>query len=406
MYLELLYIIGYLYYDKNKDNLLLTVHYENTIFMPRKSTKTKFKLKQILLHTYSFLIFTIMSWSIVYSLYRAIKNNDPLYFFRNIFQVLFSIQYILVKRYYSYDHFHHKLSNNQSLYKRFNYISILIIFVSLSMALSSIYFIESKYIFIYTEIYNDCKSIFVILLLVTCKFYSYMTFLTNINIFISIMLYHRHEISEYSKKIEEAVNNCLDILNFTDNIANEYGHMKYNYMKTVKKLEALFGSLHIFGFIGVYSYLKTYQNNISLDVFEYIHIGVFLLSSLIYILSVNKVKDCVEEISAIIHSPAFIRLYYRSHNDYIGMQYTDNIEPMSISSSFNANMDYNKTMYNNLINLNEMIKWNILYDLTSKQWELFKVLGIDISDSVIIQKIVFFAGMIFAAQEAFGLLSI
>jgi hypothetical protein len=164
--------------------------------------------------------------------------------------------------------------------------------------------------------------------------------------------------------------------------------------KSVYALNNIFSYTTLFGVLGNYFailYFKNYNINKSL---VYIDMICFLIIEIIYLYSIHKVKDVIEDIIAIINSIKFNEKFLR-REQFKNLYATTRNIPDNISIV--SNVDEAKKIdiirdisLRNLIKTHENaenIDWIVLENKLLSNWKCFDLFGFELDDSTIIQKL-------------------
>ena len=227
----LLNIAGYgLHAEKNDSteyNLDLVV--SNT--PPVTSKKKYFKW------LYVATIFLMISWTIIYSIIQTIRTGDKVWIYRMTFQLLIALQYLIAITYFNKDDLFSKLNNLPSLVLTFKKMLVVSACVSVLIAIICIVLvINDQYVFVYTAIYRDTKSIGILFLMFFDELFSYLTFLTNVSGFAINMIYHRNRLNFYNNKMGEFSQSSVSLAKKINSITVEYTYLKEEYGNTVDSL--------------------------------------------------------------------------------------------------------------------------------------------------------------------------
>jgi len=351
------------------------------------------------------LILCIIIFPIIYAIIRAISDKDIRYVTGILFRFLFIFQYIFGYTYY-------KKNNYKKMIKRihdYKYIlkiglicsTILSIVISL---ITIILLIKESDVNIFSDEYNKLNlttQIIIGIAIFINTYFSYNIFLINLLVFAYIFLIHSLYIKKYTDKLKKYINNNTDELTITS-IINEYSKLKAQYTKSVKNINNIFSSIIIIGVISGYFMIVNYNTKF-FNKISYIEIICFLIISIIYIYSINNIKQKVSDIITIINSPKFSEKFLsrvilnqiKSKKDKLSKEktlkdITKILSNKSKSNKKNTNL-IKDIAFRNMIKSHEnaeSLDWLILMDKLNSNWEAFKLFGFDIEDATIIKKII------------------
>ena len=267
-------------------------------------------------------------------------------------------------------------------------------------------------IIIYKEIwdnFNTIGKIVLTIILFISKFYSYGVFFINLTIFSSTFIIHSIEIKSYTERLESYVDNNEDSLTI-ESITKDYSELKTQHTQSVVKLNNIFSSVTIFGIIGSYFITINFDTNF-ISPLHFVDACCFLITEIVYIYSISRVKLNVSDIQSIINSPKFVSRYLsRVHLE----EFTGELTSSSITDSGSIieehkilktikkskKLEKDKNLNHKInfikdISLRSLIKghenaegidWIILNFKLGGNWENFKLLGFDIDDDTLIKK--------------------
>jgi hypothetical protein len=441
LYYILLHLIGYSLYVK-KSNIddepiivIVDSANDNVIVERRNRNSEKNKIRKLVLVLkiiYNIFIFSIISWQIVYALIYSIQQNEILYFGGYLFQLIFATQYVIGLTYFKDDHFYKKMESNKKLEK---YLSILFpICVCISVILSIITITFTYYNITLSKmsmlyVFSQHMSPFLIFLIVLDKFYGYFSFLINVSTFSIIIYDHHNEASEYTKRIEKYMQGSVTISDKMFSISTELIKIKDSYKTSVEKLNLMFSSLTILGLCYV-SFTIKIMSNYQVDTINIINLVLFLIVEYVYIFTAQNFRSSASNISASIYRNVHAIHFLQKNNskqetiiaipndeidDDDDLDSTKKHQPYATISKSKSDNINKKTLeeiskihqsersiksHINLLHIAvrkihiynaeiaENVTWSHLQEIVKKEWEPFQVLGIEIKDTLLIQKLI------------------
>lgn len=387
---RLLNFIGYSLYNKKKyniDKIAYDYTLEDTPHITSITPTNKKKLKKfytILKIIYNILIFSILSWSIIY----MFINYNSTYIYKIIFQIFIIIQYILGILYCNNTNINKKIDKKfkiiNNLIQPSLLIIILAIIITISICIGTIYLLLNDYIYIYSELYKsqtEIPNIKIILLLFVTLLYTYLSFFINICIFIINMIYHRAKILSFKQNLLEITESTISSFQKINIIAIQFAQLRDEYSKTISELNLFFSTLNVFGIIYIYIIIQI--NEISdIQYNEWINIGTILLVEIIYILSAQQLKTIILETKELINKPLLNIYNPQNMFDRKIPQITENVTNKNIS-------DICILSYITIVEISELTTLNSIDKTINKEWESFNIFGlIEITDVTIFQKII------------------
>ena len=363
---------------------------------------------------YSLFIIASILWPAVYAIVQSFKKTEARYLTSNVFTVLFVVQYFVGLFYYQSDHFIKTMKRNKSYDWYIKLLLIVGIIVSIILTIVSIILLTTgSNLVVYSELWNSTNTtgkVFIGVVLIIDKFYSYNIFFTNLIIFSAIFIIHSLEIKKYTMRLEDYVNNNADGLTI-ESITKDYSELKTQHTQSVIELNNLFSSVTLFGIIGSYFITVNYES-LFVGPLHYVDASCFLITECAYIYSISRVKLSVSNIQSIINSPRFVSRYLSRVDledftgDLINTDTSDSspskrdanrlkitlkrAKSLNPSTSQKKKIDFIKdvsmrTMIKGHENA-EGIDWVILNNKLGGPWENFKLVGFDIDDATLIKK--------------------
>lgn len=390
-------------------------------FYKRKSVRL------VLNYIYSIFVGILLLIPIGFALIKSIINSEGKYFTSSFFQIMFLSQFLTGYLVYRDKY----IKKNMSPLETYNYISlfvyILSLLVSISLSLLTILLVifdsridNNKEIYNHTDLIG---RIFLVIYFGLHNFYAYNIFFVNGITFALILLSYKISIAQYKNKLESVLGGNLDNIAISD-ILKEFTEIKSSYTKVVKSLNLMFSTMTILGLLGCY-FATLHFDTKYVNILTFIQGGCFIIIAIVYIFSINRIKNSAEDIRKLISGNRFITVFLEKseQNLLTGDVYSDyEINPENNKSpslqknktfisrrsallldeikdddvkrgqDVSKKIDTIKTMtYRNLININEngnSLDWIILYKKLSEDWEYFKILGFEITDVSLIQRVI------------------
>lgn len=387
----------------NKNQIEVTVNNNNLKWYQNKIPRL------ILNHLYPLIITLILMWIPIYTIIKAITNNNSKIFTSNILNILFLIQYILGLLYYkknNIDKIFEDLPFNIKIVRILYIISITIsILTTITLLLLLIF---GKRIAIYSDLYNSYnmkQRVLLCILMFMEGFYTYNTLIINIFSFGIVFISHSIYISKFSEDLSIKIDNgeTLEV----NSISTDYQDIKYKYKLSIESWNNMFSSLTIFGLIGLYFIVTDYKTNM-IGISQIINIIFITLADIVYLYVINKVNNSIDDIKDIISQPKFINSFRNlAHNEDITDVFS-NVEDIVININKYKNIDVYKKdiaeINNEIRKAVEYIKnmtirclakgyensfsneWQILNDQLAQEWASFSIAGFEINDLSLAKK--------------------
>lgn len=349
---------------------------------------------------HNFFAFALISWQIVFSLYRAILLGDENRFFRYMFQLIFSAYYFFGMLYFNKDHFYEKIKRYNSIKKIADISSIIIILASLIISSINVAnLLTGINVHNYTYIFNNVDSnTSLCVLLFFDTFFSYMAFLTISLTFALLMSYHASILKEYMNNFDNYASGSVNNNKKINMIGKEYPVLRNEFSETVSLTNSFFVTLNIFGVIGLYITINLFKNkkHVYTDI---LNLVLFFIIEIVYIRSVQYVKQLVSKINDALSSQQFVNSMFRNYN-------TNRDIELGTSDNFTIEQMKNTvdSCYISVRTIDDSVDWIILKLLTQSDWDTFNILGVKINDESVIQKIFGIIVSFIFAQDIIDLL--
>lgn len=394
----ILYFIGYIPQQENTiySPLEIEVLQNGTYTTIIKKPYTPHIFYKIVKKLYEIFIFCVIAWTIPYSLYLAICNKNVFIFFRSLFKILYTIQYLCATQYFKKQHIYENIICNTTLNYYINTVLPLMCCISFIISSLNIYFIQLNYNYhIYSEIYENMNNtIFICILFFFDSLYSYISFAINACIFLINMFYHKQIIKDYSINLEIYIRHNINITKKINNIAIEFIKMKSSFNNTVTLLSNFFSSLTILGLFSLYVYI----NDINIGAGECINIILFVSVECLYIYSIHIVNEHIEKIRNIICTSIVLATTVFSNNISLyndKFAICDKETKNDIDSDEIANNIREEIQSSNIL-LKEVIITNVsnqymlellsLRTIINEPWKTFQIFGVEFTDLTIVTK--------------------
>jgi hypothetical protein len=380
-------------------NIIITINDDMAQTAYKQNNKCNYNLLQYIFNiSYKFFVSCILLWPIILVAVYAIKFKDSNYFTSNIYLFLPIIQYIMGILYYKTNHISNSIKRNIEHMKYILASYILSLIISVCIFISIIVLMACKAnLSIFRELSSSTdRTGFIVVVIFTglYAFYSYLIILINLTTFGSIFIMHSMEISKYYDKLDKFIDINSEELSL-ESITKEHAETKSYYSLSVDKLNNMFSSITIIGFIGAY-YVLINHNTKYASIYNYMLLATFAIIELLYVYSINKVKGAVSNITKLMSSEKIISRYLSTvvFKDIIVDNSTDSDQQNS-KSSFpidGKKIDHIIDISTRVsIRVNETLKsltWHTLQRKLSEPWDCFNICGFDIDDATILNKLI------------------
>jgi hypothetical protein len=342
---------------------------------------------------YNTLVFSIMIWSVMYSVVLSIEYNTLNYFSGQIFQMIIAIQYLYGIRYFhntisvgdplgntgtnspeGNNHMTKIFAQHPYLEKQFNLGIVVSTVLGCIACIVSIIAVSTQSFQIYGQMSDQIPTnVMMILVISIDKFYSYSTFFVNTTVFIINIFYHKFAIVEYHQKVKKYAVSSTSLAKKINEITVDFVQLKNDYYDTVQQLNDSFATLNILGLINLYFVIRMIVGgNISTN--DVVNIIIFFLVEWIYINSVFSLRTTTSHIIHAIKSAILSQNYNEKDvlNKDLVAQNTEN---------------YIMQIFVTTVETSSILSWIVLRDILDSKWASFNIVGIEISDNSIIQKI-------------------
>ncbi len=337
----------------------------------------------VLKYMYNAIIFSLIAWSFVYSLIISIKTRDVNYTGGCLFQLIFSVQYIVGIWLFNHDYFYKKIQSCKSMEKHLSIILPISVIIGtmLSISVALITFLNAQINETsITNIFRSNSSPVLIFVVLIDKFFSYGSFLMNVSVFVVLMFHHQNEIIQYSHKIKEYMISSVPLSTKVSTISIELVRMNDELGETIQKLTWFFTSLNVIGLSSMFFITRTFSNDgvNSIDMFNLI---LFLLIEYVYISFAQKTRKSIDAINSNIALPVYI-------NNYMHRESAEIVIPDM--STFDQQKSFQAIVQNQiyLVGLSESVAWIQLQKILELEWGTFEIFGIQIKDTSLVQKII------------------
>ena len=345
------------------------------------------------IYLYNFIIISILSWGLIYSLYIVIANKDWPYLYKSAFRLFILVQYIIGMIYFKSNHIISKFHKHNKLVAKTR-IALIISFVCVFvLCITNIFLIiYDKNIFIYSSIYSMNKLGSIFLHLVE-TFYSYLSFFTNTSIFVITMVYHRYRLTYYKNNLTTYADSSISLAQKINSIITEYSNLKEDHNYTIKKLSPFFIALSIGGIVHSYCMALLYTDY-TISVSEILNTVMLLIILIIYIYSFQIVANSLVDINSIVNSPIFI-------NNCIRKNVSEKELPTVLNNQITNEQIYNIVVQSYITNVesSEFESWLMLTHIIKQPWEYFSLFGlIEMNGSNMVQKLISILCLILASK--------
>lgn len=401
MYRVFLKFIGYsLYRNKYEEKNVNIIKTSDGNILPTYNIKIDKTYKSLLILKilYNFMILLSISWISIFSIILIFIENNMLYINESFLHFIFTIQYIIGIYYMNKDHIYNKFKNEKNIAKKISIFFCISTFIALVLSIIEIIFVIynvkiTSILYIY-QYYNN-NNLFLIFLFIS-KFYSYTSFLINASIFVVIIANHRYTITQYTEKVKLYISSSVSMSNKISTISLDMINMRSEYDKTVSELNTMFSSLCVLTLFYILCVINIYLTTNLINVFDIINIIFFIFIVYIYIYFVQILRKSIDLISKNIRSQFIL-------NNYLHRNETN--DTIELTNDYNNKNIYDMMTrcYINIVNVKEGISWTELQKILELKWESFEILGINIDDSMLIQKIIRMLVLILIAKNLFNI---
>ena len=344
---SILYFAGYTFdFENNADQapLDIDVGRHNTLTAKHRSQKQESIIRLICTIAYQVMIALFILWSVCYGLYMAIRDKNVNLFGRTWFQVLIAGQYYFAISYFKNNHFYENILCNKHLKYCVTIAIPIAAFISLALAIMNVVMLTQNFNFnIYNDIYNVSNTpgkVFLSGLLFFDSLYSYLIFIITACVFAVNMLYHRDVVSKYSTELQQYISQNMNMVRKLNSIAAEYSQMRGTFDNTVKLLTPFFSILNLVGFTTMYFYLNAFSNK-TMSITEYINLGLFCITQLVYIVSIQSVNNNIIDIGDSLGSNSLINTFFSGKNYSYTMPIFNTSEGYGVTGYTNSNINDN-----------------------------------------------------------------
>ncbi len=401
-YKSILHFFGYsLYLDSGNDHQnplqigIISTSDNDNVFIPMMINNSENKLscksylKLYMKYMYNALIFSLISWSFIFSIMLSILNHDFNCAGQYSFQLIFSIQYIIGIWYFNDSHFFDTLKIVEKLKNQLKIalpiaiiLAIIISIGAVVIAIHNISLSEGTVMFVF---YKEMTPLLAVVIFAQ-SFFSYATFLINTTAFVLIVLHHKNDIASYAQKINIHISSQVTLINTITTANNDISKMNIDFEKSVEKLNWFFSSLSVLGIINIFLITKFLNSSGSnLNYIDILNISLFIIVEYTYISFAQKLRYSIEDISANIQRPMRANNYLKRSTSEKKFHNTQQVDNFTI---YEAVID----MSINVTEISEYFVWGILKDTLSVKWANFEFFGIQIDDTSLTQKL--FGGII------------
>lgn len=265
---------------------------------------------------YFMIVLIILLTPCIYTIARTFYQLEVKYITSNLFTFLFVIQYLIGYYYYQTTHFGKTMRRyekyNKYILIAFVICTIITILINIGAVLFLIYGIN---ITLFSEVYNYFDIYGKVIIAITMsiiKLYSYGLLLSNLIIFSSVFICCSLEIKKFASKLEQFILNNEEGLTI-DSITKEHAEKKTHYSNLVSNLNMMFSTITACGIIGSYFVIVNYETNF-VGIFHYVDIVLFVIIEIIYLFSINRVKNSISSIQSIVGSENMIDRYLSRTN--------------------------------------------------------------------------------------------
>ena len=388
MYEYILKVIGYGLNQEATHELPLTInrHTDGTMEPQARNSENKIRKLCKFGYVYNFIIFLLISWKIPYILTKALYDKNVNMGGFASFPILISIQYLLGINYFNGNHFYSRL-HDRNIKNRFNIYLTISSIVGLILTVTSVVLLICNIdVFAYTDIYTNAsivQKVFVVILIFVDMLFSNQIMVVNCCSFVTNLISHKYDIIDLINRIETNITDSTSTGIKIGTIAQDYSNIKDKYGDTVDATKFLFSSLNFFGFVHI-SFLIAMFNNNTYYVLHIIYAALFILIDIIFINVLQTVKSSIIKINGIVSSSPFMVSYFGATEPALNID----MEEMDLNKQVNILIKMNQLLTSKVIGLDQNVDWFNLQYITNQDWDKYIVLGIEISDTKILGRIV------------------
>lgn len=368
-------------------------------------------------------VLLIICWPLVFAIVLAGVYQEYRWFSSNIFTLTIILQYIF--GYYRYSRDNVRILNKKIIDVVF-FCGLIVSIINAVVAIILVIFTEEMniYTYIYGNIGLEAKIVFLIVVFFTFLL-SYGIMISNFIVFSMTFINHAGRIKIYGKTLREFIIGSRDDI-LIQTIIREYSELKESYMRSVNKMNNLFSSFIIINSIGCYFMSLNWSSNY-IYIYNYVNAVFFVLVMSVYIYSIQKVKDNVQDIKNLVNGTTFVNKYLDKmdletldiEEDEEGVNAlhlnTLGVNPLASSSGSGiGNKPSLKGLVTRIMNTRSIVKsdtflktqlkeictrilinshenaasldWIVLYDILQSDWDYFTVMGFALDDQTLIKQ--------------------
>lgn len=359
----------------------------------QQTTKTRRKIYQstiiryILNSIYHMFVFLVCIWPCIYGLTKSCIELNLNYLYSIMYSFMFTIQYVVGLKYYYSKYFLNNKNKNNNMIKyliMLHMISFVItLLIMTCFILLTIFNVNGG---IFNEFYNDSALTGKILILIFMSiniFYSYNIFFVNMMTFTITLSIHVYNLKYFRSKIKNFIDNKNAIT--LTNIIKELGEIKESHEISVKKLNDIFSTALLIGFIASYFLILNFNTKF-ISIITYIELAVFLIFVSVHLLVIKMINKYTNSISGCVNSPLFMDIYLKktASESLKTTIYSEN----EINNVNNDMFQYIiKAMVKSHENSNSL-DWFILNYKLDTEWQGFIIFGYNVNDTDLLKRIV------------------
>lgn len=387
VYEFIFYLLGYTLFQKQIEEIGLPVEVElnNGKIIPKirllkDSHQELNKFKYIIKLIYNIVIFSLITWIIIYAIILTTQTAQTEYILGFVFQLIFSTQYLFGVKYFWSDHLFKKLYENRKLEKKFNKSMIVVLILTIIISLLSVIFVSSGVDVGTNFVLNKLKQVpYIVVLFFVSNFFGYLTFLTNACVFVTIIRDHSSELKDYTDGIQEYMSSSISVSDKVSRISMEVIDLRHRFNESVDKLNLSFSSLSVLGIIDVFFAINFWKIG-KITSINIINVITFFIIEYFYIISAQKLRASINTISLSINLPVYINNYLQKNT--FGRK-------IPRISQYDEKEMFESVIHTQIsvIEIIEQQSLQQLQTIINGEWESFEIFGIKITDTSLIQKI-------------------
>ena len=396
-------IIGYgddINYDYDEP---LDIEIDNNSIIP--IFRDNSKKKSNLWYFYNFIIFSLLSWKIIYTLYYSILKHDINYGSLITFPLLVLSQYGVGIAYFNKQYFHSKMMQKKHRDK-YNIYLIIASLIGFIITIISIAFLWVDIdVGAYSEIFVNqtipIKSGITILMFFDNTI-SHQIIAVNFTVFIANLLFDKNTILKMEADITQGVNSTMDSDIKIKKVAGEYKATKAQFEKNISETGSIFESFNILTFIHL-GFLANMIVNNNIYIFQIIYAVIYIVIYIIFLHVINTVNNVAGNIDQLLKKNLYLANFFQD-NTILYANEDPNITTDQYLEEIIAVLYFNTKK---ILEINQKTGWKILHDEIKEEWASYTIMGfIKVDGTSIVTKLLAILVMIFFSTNLGDLFSL